>query len=395
MGIARELASVTWLGLRSVPARLGTSAVVVIGVAMVVAVFVSVFAMAVGFERVTAKSGHPDRVIILGGNGDSESASDIPREAVRTIGNIAGIKQNANGKQFLSAEAIAFVPLADRSTGLDASVVLRGIGPMGLAMRPEVRIVQGRSFRAGAREAIVGNAVNKRMAGANVGDSITLPDGDWQIVGVFASDGDTRESEMLADAETLLTAYRRQSFNTVALTLDNVVSFDRVKAAVASNPLLAVTVLREDVYVQQSTAIVYSLLRAIAFGIGGIMAFGAAFGALNTMYSSVSTRSAEIATLLAIGFQPFAVVTSVIIESLCLALVGAVIGVALAWLLFNGKAVSTLSGNAVSQVTFALELSASTVALGVAAACLIGLAGGLFPAVRAGSQRIVEAMRKV
>ena len=394
MTTLKQLASVTWLGLRSVPARPGESVVVVIGVAMVVAVFVSVFGMAAGFERVMAQAGHANRAIVLGGTADSESASDLSREAVQLLGDVPGIRRTEKGEPMLSAEALAFVPLMDRSSGLDASVTLRGVGSVGLAMRPEIRVVEGRLFHAGSREVVVGRAVQQRMAGASVGNAIGLPDGDWQITGVFESGGDARESELLTDAETLMTAYRRRSFNVALMTVESAQAFQNAKNSISSNPRLAVNVLREDAYVAQSTSYVRGLLRAIAFGIGAIMALGAGFGAINTMYSSVSARSTEIATLRAMGFHPGAVIASVLVESMLLALVGALIGAALAWLFFSGAAVSTLAGSSASQVTYSLQLTAGVFASGILIACAIGFFGGLLPAVRAGTQPIVQAMRK-
>ena len=264
----------------------------------------------------------------------------------------------------------------------------------GMAMRPEIRLVDGRMFNAGSREVIVGRAVQQRMAGASVGNSIGLPDGDWQITGVFESGGDARESELLTDAETLLTAFRRKSFNVAFMTLQDARAFESAKASITSNPQLAVNILREDDYVAQSSSYVHGLLRAIAIGIGGIMALGAAFGAINTMYSSVSTRSTEIATLRAIGFHPVAVIASVLVESMLLALVGALIGAALAWVFFSGEAVSTLSGSSASQVTYSLQLTPDVFAAGILIACAIGFLGGLLPAIKAGTQPIVQAMRK-
>lgn len=394
MTALKQLVSVIWLGLRSVPARLGESVVVVVGVAMVVAVFVSVFAMAAGFAKVMAQGGHENRAIVLGGSADSESASDLSREAVQQLQNVPGLRRTAKGEIMLSAEALASVPLMDRTSGLDASVTLRGTGPMAMAMRPEIRLIEGRMFHAGSRELIVGRAVQQRMAGASVGNTVALPDGDWQITGVFESGGDAHESEVLTDAETLLGAYRRKSFNVVVMTLENAGAFERAKESITRNPRLTANILREDDYLARSSSYMRGLLRAIAFGIGGIMALGAAFGAINTMYSSVSSRSTEIATLRAMGFHPVAIVTSVLIESMLLALVGALIGAALAWLFFSGKAVSTLAGNSASQVTYSLELTAGVFAAGALIACVIGFLGGLLPAVRAGTQPIVQVMRK-
>jgi putative ABC transport system permease protein len=228
-----------------------------------------------------------------------------------------------------------------------------------------------------------------------VGSAIELPDGQWKITGVFESSGDARESEVLTDAETLLTAYRRDSFNSVLMALDSAGAYQRAKESVSSNPRLTVSFLREDEYVAQSSSYVGDLLRAIAFGIGAIMALGAGFGAINTMYSSVSTRSTEIATLRALGFHPGVVITSVLVESMLLALVGAVIGAVLAWVFFSGAAVSTLAGaNSISQITYSLQLTAGVFASGILIACAIGFFGGLLPAVRAGTQPIVQAIRR-
>jgi putative ABC transport system permease protein len=390
----KQFASVVGLGLRSIPARPGESIVVIIGVAMVVAVFVSVFGMAAGFEKVMALAGHPNRAIVLGGSADSESGSDLSRESVQLLANTPGIRRTEKGDPMLSAEALAFVPLMDRASGLDASVTFRGVGPAGLAMRPEIHLVEGRMFHPGSREVVVGRAVQQRMVGASVGNAVGLPDGDWQITGVFESGGDARESEVLTDADTLMTAFRRKSFNTALMTLESADALRTAKDSISSNPRLTVSVLREDEYVAQSSSYVRDLLRAIAFGIGAIMALGAGFGAINTMYSSVSTRSTEIATLRAIGFQPAAVVASVLVESMLLALIGAAIGAGLAWLFFSGAAVSTLAGSSASQVTYSLELTAGVFTAGILIACAIGFFGGLFPALRAGTQPIAQAIRK-
>lgn len=395
MSTMKQFGSVIGLGLRSIPSRPGEAVVVVIGVAMVVAVFVSVFGMATGFEKVMSSAGHENRVLVLGGSSDSESGSSLSRESVQQLGNVQGIRRTEKGDLMLSAEALAPAAMIDRSSGLDALVTVRGVGPAGLAMRPEIRVTEGRTFHPGSREVIVGRAVQQRMVGANVGSSIELPDGEWKISGVFESGGDARESEVLTDADTLLTAYRRDSFNSVLMTLDSTGAFQAAKDSISSNPRLQVSVLREDEYVARSSAYVRDLLRAIAFGIGAIMALGAGFGAINTMYSSVATRSTEIATLRAIGFHPAVVVTAVLIESMLLALIGAAIGAALAWVFFSGAAVSTLAGgNSVSQITYSLQLTASVFAAGILIACAIGFFGGLLPALRAGTQPIVQAMRK-
>jgi putative ABC transport system permease protein len=388
MSLIAQIASVTALGLSSLPRRFGTSMVVVVGVATVVAVFTSVLSMAVGFEKTTANTGSPERAIVLGSGSSTESGSSLSRENVLTIA-------NAPGTGLLSADALAFVPVANRRTGLNAFATLRGVGPQAFDLRPEVRVVEGRAFKAGLRELIVGRAARQQLGGLAVGSRISLPQGDWEVVGVFTSDGDSHESELLTDADTLLTEYRRQAFNSVTVALRDAAAFETFRTALTTDPTLSVQVMREDLYASQASQWLKRLLRIIAFGIGGIMAFGTAFGALNTMYAAVSARAREIATLRALGFGGAAVVVSVLIEAMLLALTGAVFGAVLSWLMVSGAVVSTMSGTSPSQLTFEMQLSPTIVALGIGAACLIGAIGGVFGALRASRLPIATAIRAV
>ncbi len=392
MNVMAQILSVTALGLRSVPSRFGTSMVVVVGVATVVAVFVSVMAMAVGFEKTTASAGSPARAIVLGSGSSNESGSSLSRANVLSIANAPGVAQGADGEGVLSMEALAFVPVANQRSGLNAFATLRGVGAQVFALRPEIQIVQGRAFRAGLREVIVGRAAQRQLGGLEVGSRISLPQGDWTIVGVFTSGRDSHESELLTDTETLLAEYRRDVFNSVTVSLQDESAF---RTALTTDPTLSVQVMREDVYVNQASQWLRRMLHVVAFGIGGIMAFGTAFGALNTMYAAVSTRAREIATLRALGFGATAVVISILIEALLLVLAGGVLGAALSWLVVNGAVISTMSGTSPSQLTFEMRITPAIVALGLAASCLIGVVGGLFAAVRARGLPVATAMRAV
>jgi putative ABC transport system permease protein len=392
MSSLRQIRSVTEMGLRSVPARIGTSMVVVTGVAAVVAVLVSALAVATGFTRAARSTGSPERAMVL--TADTEGASSLSRDNAVTILNAPGIR-TADGTPIASAEALFFVPLVNRSTGLNAFVAVRGVGRQALALRPEVRIVAGRAFASGARELIVGRAVQQRLGGLDVGAKIALPTGDWSIVGVFESGGDSHESELMTDVETLLNAYGRNSFNAITVRLDGAAAFERFTAALAEDPSLNVSTLREDDYYAAASGFVARLLTAIAYGIGGIMAFGAAFGALNTMYSAVSTRAREIATLRAIGFGAVPVVASVLAEALVLALAGAVLGAAAAFVLLDGATISAMTGITPSQLTFGLEVRPGLVLIGIACAVAIAAVGGLFAAARAARVPVAIAMRIV
>ena len=393
MSAFTEIRAVTGMGLRSVPARLGTSLVVVVGVAAVVAVLISALAIATGFRRAAAATGNPARAIVL--SAANETNSQVSRESVLKIADADGVAVGADGQAVASAETLAFVPVSDTHTGLNAFATLRGVGRKASALRPEIKLVVGRMFSTGAHEAVVGRAVQRRLGGLEVGSSVTLPNGDWQIVGAFESGGDAHESELLADADTLLDAYRRNGYNSVTVALDGAAGFDRLKAALAAEPGLAVEARREDEYYAAESLPVSSLLLIVAYGIGGIMAFGAVFGALNTMYSAVSTRTTEIATLRAIGFGARAVVVSVVAEALVLGLTGALLGAVGAWLLLDGSTVSTMTGVTPSQLTFALRVGPRLIAIGIAFALAIAGLGGLFAALRAARVPVASAMRLV
>jgi len=394
MNAFKQIGAVTSMSLRSLPLRLGTSSVIVIGIAGVVAVVVSVLAMATGFQHTVATTGREDRAIVLRGGSDSELASSISRENVLTILDAPGVRRNADGKPIASPEAVVIVDLPRKSNDSGANVTIRGVGSQAFVLRPEIKLVEGRMFRSGLRELIVGRGAQQQFKGLSVGEHIALRGSDWTIVGTFESGGDSHESELMADGETVLSAYRRNLYQSVIAQLESKDSLGAFKKALTSDPQLSVDVMSERQYYAQQSEQMSKVLSFVAYVVGGIMAIGALFGALNTMYSAVSTRSQEIATLRAIGFGSSPVVISVMLEALLLALIGAAIGSALAWLFFNGNAVSTLGGN-FTQVVFRLTVTPALIALGVAWACCIGLIGGLFPAIRAARLPVATALRAV
>jgi putative ABC transport system permease protein len=396
MSAVTQAYAVTVMNLRSLPKRLGTSIVIVIGIAAVVAVLISVLAMATGFRAAAAKSGREDRVIVLSDGADAESGSNFPRGATTTILDTPAIRRNAEGKPIASAEVLAFFPLTNRRTGRDTMATLRGIGAQAFELRPEMRLVEGRLFTPAVHEVIVGRAATTRLSGVAVGDEIRLPQGDWTVVGIFESDGDSHESELLTDADTLISAFSRgDTFNSVTVGLEHEGAFDEFKNALTTNPAVSVQVKSEPEYFADASKPIGNLLTFIAYVIGGIMALGAVFAALNTMYSAISARTVEIATLRAIGFGASPVVVSVFVEALLLALLGAAVGATLAWVFFNGSSISTLSGTSPSQMTYALVVTPGLIVLGVASACLIGVIGGLFPAIRAARLPVATAIRAV
>jgi putative ABC transport system permease protein len=393
MSALREAIAVSAMNLRALPARYATSLVIVIGTATVVAVLISVRAMARGFIEAATSTGRDERAIVLARGVDDEAGGAIPRDAARTIFNAPGVRKGQDGAPVASAEHLAITLLPDPRTGLDAFVMIRGVGPEAFALRPEIKLVAGRLFKPGLNEIIAGRGVQTRLANVKVGSHVTLPTGDWTIVGIFTSNGDAHESEMLTDADTLIAAMRREWFSSTTVWLEDAAAFTKFKDAVTTDPTLAVDVKRERTYFEEQAKPIGRLLTIIAYVIGGFMALGALFGALNTMYSAINARRIEIATLRALGFGAGSVVISVFIEALLLALAGALIGATIAWVFFNGTAVSTASANTPSQVTFALTVTPGLVAVSIAAALGVGALGGLFPAIRAARRPVAVALR--
>jgi len=394
MNMLGQIRAVTWMNLTSIPQRFGTSSVIVVGIAGVVAVLISVLAMATGFKRTIVATGRDDRAIVLRGGSNSELASTLSREATLTIMDAPGIRKDSAGKPIASAEAVVVVDMPKKSNDSGANVTIRGVGAQGMALRPEIHVVAGRLFQQGLRELIVGSGAQAQFKGLDVGSHIALRGSDWTIVGAFESNGDSHESELLADGETVLSAYRRNLYQSVVVRLESKDSFPAFKSSLTTNPQLSVDVMREHDYYAKQSQRMSNVLSFIAYVVGGIMAVGALFGALNTMYSAVSVRSREIATLRAIGFGASAVVLSVLIEAMLLSVIGALIGAGLAWIFFNGNVVSTLGSN-FTQVVFRLAVGPSLVVLGIVWACVIGLVGGLFPAIRAARLPVATALRAV
>lgn len=393
MGSLREVVAVTALSLRGIPSRPGSSTVIVVGIAGVVAVLLCVFALAAGYSESAARTGSPDRVIILGRGALTEAGSSLSREDVATVLDRPEIKQDSSSKPLASAESLVLVQRADRRTGLDSFATLRGVGVAGTVLRPEIHLVEGRMFKRGLHEVIVGQAVQHRLVGLAIGDRFPLAAGaDWTVVGVFASNGDSHESELLTDVETLHSAFQRNFFNSLTVRLDKPEHFDPFSAALNANPSLAIQVKRESAYFAAAAEPEARILRFIAYTIGAVMTIGAVAAALNAMYSAISTRSKEIATLRAIGYSGYSVLVSVFIEALALSAVGAAIGALLAWSFFNGNSVSTVTDASPALVVYALRMSPGLIALGIGSACIMGLTGGFIPAVRAATLPVASVI---
>jgi putative ABC transport system permease protein len=395
MSWLNQVAQITLINLRNVPRRLGTSLVVVVGIAGVVGVLVSVLAMAEGFRHTLASTGRPERVIMLRAGSDSELASGIARDQAVLLGSLPGVARDAGGRPLLSAELVVMVDLPRRGQTDPNNVPFRGVGPAALDIRDEVRIVEGRPFTRGVREVVVGRKASQQFAGLEVGSRIGFRDSDWTVVGIFESGGDVHESEIWADAEVAMSAFRRRGFQsaTAALADGSGAGLAGLKEAIARDRRLSITVLREPEYYAKQASILSRLIGVLGYSVAVFMAIGATFGALNCMYSAIASRQVEIATLRAIGFGGAPVVASVMIEALLLALVGGALGGALAWVYCDGATLSTLNFSTFSQVAFDFRVTRELLAQGLLWALVIGAAGGLLPAVRAARLPVTDALR--
>jgi putative ABC transport system permease protein len=392
--IAQTIA-VTALNLRTIPQRLGSSAVAVIGIAGVVVVLVSVLSIAAGFTAAMRDSGSPTRALVMRSGADSEMTSGLSGPEVDIIKQAPGLRRGEQAA-LASAELYVIIDLPKKSTNTPANVPMRGVEPAALAVREEVSITEGRALQFGTNEVIVGRGATGQFAGLGLGQTITSGQNTWQVVGIFEADGGVAETEIWCDARVLQGAYRRgNSFQTVLARLDSSDTFDTFRDWLTSNPQLNVQVRRETEYYAQQSRALSGLIQGVGFGIAALMGIGAVFGAILTMYTAVSTRSREIATLRALGFNTTSVVVSVLVESLALAAIGGMIGGVAAYLAFNGYQTSTMNFQTFSQVAFAFAVTPQLLVMGLVYALVMGLIGGLLPAVRAARLPIPAALREL
>jgi len=379
------------IGIATLPQRWGASAVIVVGIAGVVAVLVAMLAMGEGFRSTLTRTGNDETAIVLRGGSQSETNSVITRDQVPLVSNLAGIARGQDGRPLASPELSQVVNMVTKADGTDANAQMRGVGPTAWELRPQIKVFEGRRFQSGMRELVVGEGAKRQYVGLDVGNKVELANQVWTVVGTFSS-GDSHDSELWADSETVANTYRRTAFQSVTVRLDGKDGFDRLKAALAADPRLKLDVDTTRHYYSRQSETLTRFIEILGMVIGTIMGIGAVFGALNTMYAAVAGRAREVATMRAMGFRGLPVVVAVMLETMLLALVGGLLGGAVAWLIFNGYTVSTLSSN-FSQVMFQFKVSPELLWNGLKWALGIGLVGGLFPALRAARLPVTEALR--
>jgi len=387
--------AVSALSVRTIPQRASSSAVAMVGIAGVVIVFVAVLSIGEGFRAAMAGASAPDRAIVMRTGADSEMTSTLPGAEVQLIEQAPGLLRISN-RPIASAELYVLVDLNKRTTATPANVPLRGIAAGALEVRNETHIIDGRMFQFGTNEAVVGRAANRQFSGVDLGSEFMSGNLRLRVVGIFESNGSVGETEIWCDSHLIQGVYERgNSYQSVLAKLDSPAAFDTFKNWLTTNPQLNVQVQRESDYYAQQSQVMSSLIRGIGYTIALLMGVGAVFGAILTMYTAVSTRTREIATLRALGFNTTSVLISVLAESLALAAIGGLLGGLAAYLAFNGYQTSTMNFQTFSQVAFAFRVTRTLLMQGLSYALMMGLVGGLMPAIKAARLPIATALREL
>ena len=395
MSFITQIFSVAWLSIRTIRQRLGSSAVAVVGIAGVVIVFVAVLSIAEGFQAAMKNAGQSDRAIIMRGGASDEMSSGLEGEASEVIKQAPGIRREGN-QALASTELYVIVDLPKRSTMTPANVPMRGVMPYTPQVRYDARIVQGRMLTFGTNEIVAGRAAAAQFAGLSVGSLIKTGQVTWTVVGIFESGGSVSETELWADARIVQGAFRRgNSYTSVLARLESPEQFQTMKDWLTTNPQLNVSVVDESVYYSEHSQTLTQLIRTIGFAIAILMGVGAVFGAILTMYTAVSTRTREIATLRALGFNTTSVVISVLVESLALGALGGLAGGLLAYVAFNGYQTSTMNFQTFSQVAFAFAVTPWLLLQGLTYALSMAFIGALLPALKAARLPIASALREL
>ena len=390
----RQAWSATALGIATIPQRLGSSSVVIVGIAGVVGVLVAMLAMGDGFRSTLQQTGSDDTAIVLRAGSQTEINSVVDADTTHIVADEPQVMRDVHGRQIASPEIVVDASIPKKGSTLDANVEVRGVGEQVWELHPGLRIIAGRRFSPGLRELIVGKNAAREFAHTSIGSKLELNGDPWTVVGQFAA-GDAHDSELWADANVVATTYHRgDSTSSVTVRLTSARLFDAFKAAITSNPQLKLQVETTRTYYNAQSEALTKLIRILGTTIATIMAIGAIFGALNTMYAAIATCTREIATLRALGFRGAPVVVSVLIETLLLAIAGGVVGAGIAWALFDNYTASTLGAN-FSQVVFQFRVTPALLAAGLKWALAIGFLGGLFPALRAARMPVTDGLREL
>ncbi|MFV2073250.1 MAG: ABC transporter permease [Thermoanaerobaculales bacterium] len=382
--------------VRSIGARWKAAVVSVLGIAGTVGVFVAMLAMARGFQATLIASGSASNAIIRRAGASSEMDSGVSLDQARVIADAGQVARNEANIPLTSPEVVVIGAFKLKKSGTDANVQIRGMTPLVLEVRPTVTVVEGRFFKPGLAELVIGSYAVQTYKGLDLGSTVSFGGQDWEVVGIFDAGGSAFDSEIWTDYSVLAQAFRRPDnvFQSVTARLDSPTSFEAFKDALTSDPRLTVQVDRETTYYAKQSQMVSTMIRVLGFLVAFVMAIGAVFGALNTMYSAVAARAREIATMRALGFSGGSVVLSFLLESLLIALVGGVLG-CIAVLPLNGFTAGTMNWQTFSHLAFAFRVTPGLLATGIVFSFVMGIIGGVLPAVRAARLQVAPALREL
>lgn len=381
--------------LRSIRARWTSAIVAVLGIAGTVGVFVAMLSLAHGFKATLVASGSPGNALLLRAGSPSEMMGGVTLDSVRIVQDAPGIARDGAGP-LITQEVVGVIPFPLITTGTDANVQVRGVSPNVLRIRTFVKMTQGRMFQPGLSELVVGRNATKTYAGMKLGDNVAFNGGNWKVVGIFDAGGSAFDSEVWCDSKILNDVLKRPDniFQSVTVHLTSPAAFTQFKDAIVADPRLNLDVTREiDYYAKQST-VMTTLITVLGGLVAGVMAIGAVFGALNTMYSAVAERGREIATMRAVGFSSWNVILSFLFEALLISFAGGILG-CLFVLPLNGWTTSTMNFQTFSSLAFAFKITFSLLLMGVLFALVMGVLGGVFPAIRAARRPVAQALREL
>jgi putative ABC transport system permease protein len=382
----RQIGIVALLNFRNLPQRRWQSMVIVAGMACVIGVLLSMLSMTEGMRRAYLTYGDPRNAIVVARGTAWENVSAIARDQAGIIMNAPGIARAQDGSPLADPALVVTVPALLRKTGGKTIIILRSFGDKGAALRPTFRLLTGRMFRSGTHELVAGTGAQFQFEHMAVGDKVTLPDGEWPIVGTFTT-GDLLDGQLVGDTQTLMPALRHKTYNTVLVRLASVGTLTTLRNALSRNPTLSVDVMRLPDWNAKISGDTTSFFRVLVYGVGVILAIGALFGCFNTMYSAVGTRSREIATLRALGYSGFAMAASVILEAMLLSATGALVGAFIAWALYDG----VQSG--FGPDVFTLVVSPGMVGIALLWAIMVAFLGGVLPSIQAARGAVAISLR--
>jgi putative ABC transport system permease protein len=377
---------------RNLVARRLTTALTAGGMALVVYVFATVLMLSAGLEQTLVATGQDDNVVVIRRGSQTEVQSGIARLQAGVVESLPEIALGADGRPMISKEPVVLINLPKRSNGKTANVVIRGVTPAGLTLRPQVKLIEGRMFRPGTAEVIAGRSIAEGFQGAGLGETLRFASRDWTIVGIFDAGHTAFDSEIWGDAEQMLQAFRRNGYSSLLFRLNDPAQFDAVKSFIENDPRLTLEAKRERRFYAEQSEALSKFISYLGTSISIIFSIGAVIGAAITMYASVASRTGEIGTLRALGFSRGAILTAFLGEALLLGLIGGIVGLAAASVM-QALSISTTNFQTFAEIAFSFTLTPGIVVASLIFALAMGFIGGFLPAARAARMKIVDALR--